>query len=143
MDDAGKTGRSTAYRRASVRAPPWGRTSCSRPDGDLPAFTTGSPGGNAILAYTAKSIVGMIDWGLDAHSRNHRAAQRDCAKRHRPAWKPRACRRKQTDEVQRAGPAQGIRDGRVLSSKVWKRMGHEVVRSRGEISGLHIIQLTR
>ena len=35
------------------------------PDGDL-AFTTGSPGGNAILAYVAKSIVGIIDWDLSA-----------------------------------------------------------------------------
>ena len=27
-------------------------------------MATGSPGGNSIIAYTAKSIVGMADWGL-------------------------------------------------------------------------------
>ncbi|WP_306015466.1 gamma-glutamyltransferase [Oceanicaulis sp. MMSF_3324] len=27
-------------------------------------LATGSPGGNSIIAYTAKSLVGMLDWGL-------------------------------------------------------------------------------
>ena len=27
-------------------------------------LATGSPGGNSILAYTAKTLVGMLDWGL-------------------------------------------------------------------------------
>ena len=27
-------------------------------------MATGSPGGNSIIAYTAKSIVGMVDWNL-------------------------------------------------------------------------------
>jgi gamma-glutamyltranspeptidase/glutathione hydrolase len=27
-------------------------------------LATGSPGGNSIIAYTAKSIVAMLDWGL-------------------------------------------------------------------------------
>jgi len=33
------------------------------PDGEF-LFTTGSPGGNSIIAYVAKSVVGVIDWGL-------------------------------------------------------------------------------
>ncbi len=32
-------------------------------DGDF-LLATGSPGGNSIIAYTAKSLVGMLDWGL-------------------------------------------------------------------------------
>jgi len=33
------------------------------PDGEF-LFTTGSPGGNSIIAYTAKTIVGMVDWHI-------------------------------------------------------------------------------
>lgn len=32
-------------------------------DGDF-VLTTGSPGGASIIAYTAKTLVGMLDWGL-------------------------------------------------------------------------------
>jgi gamma-glutamyltranspeptidase/glutathione hydrolase len=32
-------------------------------DGDF-YFATGSPGGNAIIGYTAKSLIGVLDWGL-------------------------------------------------------------------------------
>jgi len=32
-------------------------------DGDF-VLATGSPGGNSIIAYTAKTLVGMLDWGL-------------------------------------------------------------------------------
>jgi gamma-glutamyltranspeptidase/glutathione hydrolase len=28
-------------------------------------LATGSPGGNSIIAYTAKTLVAMLDWGLD------------------------------------------------------------------------------
>jgi gamma-glutamyltranspeptidase/glutathione hydrolase len=34
-----------------------------RPDGALEAVV-GSPGGSAIIAYVAKTVVGMIDWNL-------------------------------------------------------------------------------
>lgn len=33
-----------------------------------PVILTGSPGGAAIIAYTAQSIVAMLDWGLDAQA---------------------------------------------------------------------------
>lgn len=106
------------------------------PDGTL-AFTTGSPGGNSILAYTAKSIVGIIDWGLSvqdaielpnviARNGSVRLEAKDL-----PA--------EDTDEVQRAGPAKefGLESDIINGLEA---MGHTVVRSRGEISGLHIIQ---
>ena len=32
-------------------------------DGEF-VLATGSPGGSSIIAYTAKSLVGMLDWGL-------------------------------------------------------------------------------
>ena len=32
-------------------------------DGDF-LMATGSPGGNSILAYTLKTLVGVLDWGL-------------------------------------------------------------------------------
>lgn len=32
-------------------------------DGDF-LLATGSPGGNSIIAYTAKSLIGILDWGL-------------------------------------------------------------------------------
>ncbi len=36
-------------------------------DGDgRPLLVTGSPGGNSIIAYTTKSILGIMDWGLSA-----------------------------------------------------------------------------
>lgn len=34
------------------------------PDGKL-AFALGSPGGNRIIAYVVKTLIGVIDWGLD------------------------------------------------------------------------------
>ena len=106
------------------------------PDGTL-AFTTGSPGGNSILAYTAKSIVGIIDWDLsvqDAIELPNVIARNGSVRLEAKDLPP-----EDTDEVQRAGPAEefgmesDIIDG--LEAK-----GHKVVRSRGEISGLHIIQ---
>ena len=33
------------------------------PEGEF-LFSTGSPGGNSIIAYVAKSVVGILDWGL-------------------------------------------------------------------------------
>lgn len=105
-------------------------------DGSL-AFTTGSPGGNSILAYTAKSMVGIIDWGLSvqeaielpnviARNGSVRLEAKDL-----PA--------EETDEVQRAGPAEEFgMESDIINGL--ESMGHTVVRSRGEISGLHIIQ---
>lgn len=135
MDDQG---RSIANRVEAGKRP---RSSMAphivfAPDGEL-AFTTGSPGGNAILAYTAKSIVGIIDWDLSAQAAIElpNVIARNGAVR----LEARDLPEEDTDEVQRAGPAQEFG----LSSEIVEgieAMGHDVVRSRGEISGLHIIR---
>jgi gamma-glutamyltranspeptidase/glutathione hydrolase len=107
------------------------------PDGAL-AFTTGSPGGNAILAYTAKTIVGLIDWGLDAQSAIE--LPNVIARNGTVRLEAKDLPEEDTDEVQRAGPAKEFG----LSSDIiegLEALGHEVVRSRGEISGLHIIRV--
>lgn len=107
------------------------------PDGSL-AFTTGSPGGNAILAYTAKSIVGMIDWGLDPQAAIE--LPNVIARNGTVRMEAKDLPEEDTDEVQRAGPAQEFG----LNSDIiegLEALGHDVVRSRGEISGLHIIRL--
>jgi gamma-glutamyltranspeptidase/glutathione hydrolase len=35
-------------------------------DGGAPVIVTGSPGGSRIIPYVLKSLIGVIDWGLDA-----------------------------------------------------------------------------
>lgn len=104
-------------------------------DGDF-AFTTGSPGGNAILAYTAKSIVGMVDWGLSPQEAIE--LPNVIARNGRVRLEAQNIPMEDTDEVQRAGPAQefGMDSATVEGLEA---LGHDVVRSRGEISGLHII----
>lgn len=106
------------------------------PDGEL-AFTTGSPGGNAILAYTAKSIVGMIDWSLDAQAAIE--LPNVIARNGTVRLEAKDLPEEDTDEVQRAGPAKefGL-DSDIIEGL--EALGHQVVRSRGEISGLHIIR---
>ena len=107
------------------------------PEGSL-AFTTGSPGGNSILAYTAKSIVGLIDWNLSAQAAIE--LPNVIARNGTVRLEAKDLPEEDTDEVQRAGPAKefglpsDIIDG-------LEAMGHEIVRSRGEISGLHIIRV--
>ena len=105
------------------------------PDGSL-AFTTGSPGGNAILAYTAKSAVGLIDWGLSPQAAIE--LPNVIARNGTVRLEARDLPAEDTDEVQRDGPAKEFgMDGAVIDGL--EALGHEVVRSRGEISGLHII----
>ncbi|GLQ21561.1 gamma-glutamyltransferase family protein [Algimonas porphyrae] len=105
------------------------------PNGDF-AFATGSPGGNAILAYTAKSIVGMIDWNLSAQDAIN--LPNVIARNGTVRMEARDLPEEDTDEVQRAGPAQefGMQSDIIEGLE---SMGHDIVRSRGEISGLHII----
>ena len=105
------------------------------PDGEL-AFTTGSPGGNAILAYTAKSVVGMVDWGLSPQAAIE--LPNVIARNGRVRLEAKGLPEEETDEPQRAGPAQEFGMDPELVDGL-EALGHEVVRSRGEISGLHII----
>ena len=54
-----------AWRPASARGARWIRPSYSRTgDGGL-RYVLGSPGGPAIILYNVKTIVALIDWGLD------------------------------------------------------------------------------
>ena len=107
------------------------------PNGEL-AFTTGAPGGNAILAYTAKSVVGLIDWGLSPQEAIE--LPNVIARGGTVRLEARGLPVEDTDEVQRAGPAEAFGMDPALIDGL-EALGHEVVRSRGEISGLHIIAL--
>ena len=87
------------------------------PDGKL-AFTTGSPGGNSIIAYTAKTIVGMVDWGLSPQE---------------AIDLPNVIARNGAIRLEENRLDEAIITG--LEAR-----GHKVRRSQGEISGLHIIK---
>ena len=86
------------------------------PDGEF-LFSTGSPGGNSIIAYTAKTIVGILDWGLTPQD---------------AIELPNVIARGDTLRVEAARIDEALVPA--LEAK-----GHTVVQSKGEISGLHII----
>lgn len=99
-------------------------------------FSTGSPGGNSIIAYTAKTIMGMIDWGLSPQAAielPNVIARNGSIKLETQGLEPEL-----TDEPERMGPAAefGLAEDTV---KALEAKGHKVRRSKGEISGLHII----
>jgi len=99
-------------------------------------FSTGSPGGNSIIAYTAKTIVGILDWGLtpqEAIELPNVIARQGSVKLEAKGLEPEL-----TDEPERMGPAAefGLDESLV---KGLENLGHKVRRSKGEISGLHII----
>lgn len=80
-------------------------------------FTTGSPGGSSIIAYTAKTIVGILDWGLSPQD---------------AIDLPNVIARNGSIRLEENKLDEEIIVG-------LERLGHKVVRSKGEISGLHII----
>ena len=109
------------------------------PDGQF-LFTSGSPGGNSIIAYTAKTIVGMIDWGLTpqeaadlpnviARARNGKGRVRMEAK---------GIKDEETNEIIRTGPAAEFGMNPEIVAEL-EAMGHNISKSKGEISGVHII----
>ena len=105
------------------------------PNGEF-LFTTGSPGGNSIIAYTAKTIVGVIDWGLspqDAIELPNVIARRGSLR-----MEAQNLRNAETDELDRGAGAKEFGMSEEIVSGL-EAMGHKVRRSRGEISGLHII----
>lgn len=81
-------------------------------------FATGSPGGSSIIAYTAKTIVGIIDWGLDPQAAINL---------------PNVISRRGKIRLE-----EGRLDPDIISGL--EDLGHEIVRSKGEISGLHIVR---
>lgn len=105
------------------------------PNGEF-MFTTGSPGGNSIIAYTAKTIVGVIDWGLTPQQAIE--LPNVIARNGRVSLEAKGIKDEETNEVQRTGPAAefGLEESLVKSLEA---KGHTVRRSKGEISGLHII----
>ena len=105
------------------------------PDGEF-LFTTGSPGGNSIIAYTAKTIVGMVDWDLspqDAIELPNVIARNGSLR-----LEAQNLRDAETEELNRGAGAKefGMAEDTVSALE---DLGHKVRRSGGEISGLHII----
>jgi gamma-glutamyltranspeptidase/glutathione hydrolase len=86
-------------------------------DGNI-LMVTGSPGGNSIPAYVAKTIVGVLDWGMSAQD----------AVDH-----PNIVARGETVRVEiSVDPGQAIADD-------LKTRGYNVLEREGENSGLHVI----
>lgn len=89
-------------------------------DGSL-KMVTGSPGGNSIIAYTAKTIIGVLDWGMTPQeavdfpniiARGERV----------------------NVEVDVAGGPE--------AAETLRQMGYDVLEREGENSGLHVILVT-
>ncbi|MGI9237177.1 MAG: gamma-glutamyltransferase [Woeseiaceae bacterium] len=87
-------------------------------ESDNIVMVTGSPGGNSIPAYVAKSLVGVLDWGLSAQD----------AVDH-----PNIVARGEKVRVEIA-----TRTGRAIASDLRQR-GYNVEEREGENSGLHVI----
>jgi gamma-glutamyltranspeptidase/glutathione hydrolase len=81
-------------------------------------MVTGSPGGNSIPAYVAKSILGVLDWKMDAQT---------------VADFPNIIARGQKVRVEVKDPA-----GKEIAEDL-KSRGYDVLEREGENSGLHII----
>ena len=105
------------------------------PDGEF-LFTTGSPGGNSIIAYTAKTIVGMVDWGLSPQEAIE--LPNVIARNGSLRLEAQNLRNAETDEIDRGAGAKEFGMPEEIVAAL-EGMGHKVRRSRGEISGLHII----
>jgi gamma-glutamyltranspeptidase/glutathione hydrolase len=79
---------------------------------------TGSPGGNSIPAYVAKTIVGVFDWGMSAQE---------------AVDQPNIVARGEKVKVE------GSRQGKKIK-KMLKRKGYNVINfGNNEVSGLHLI----
>jgi len=105
------------------------------PDGEF-LFSTGSPGGNSIIAYTAKTIIGILDWGLTPQEAIE--LPNLIARNGRVAVEAKGIKDEETDEIDRGSPGEifGLPENIVTALEA---KGHKVRRSRGEFSGLHII----
>jgi len=82
------------------------------------SFATGSPGGSSIIAYTAKTMVAMIDWDMSPGQAAELA-----------------------NVISRNGSIR-LEENNLDESIIagLEALGHKVVRSKGEISDLHIIR---
>ena len=86
-------------------------------DGEF-LIATGSPGGNSVIAYTAKTLVGMLEWGLTPQQ---------------SADLPNVIARGNTVKMENAKMPEPI-------IKALMDMGHDISLSGGEHSGIHIIR---
>jgi gamma-glutamyltranspeptidase/glutathione hydrolase len=84
-------------------------------------MVTGSPGGNSIPAYTAKSVLGIMDWGLSVDEIVNF---------------PNIIARGETVRVEI-----GVAPGQELANSL-RDSGYNVEEVEGENSGLHIILVT-
>ena len=105
------------------------------PNGEF-LFTTGSPGGNSIIAYTAKTMVGVIDWGLSPQAAIE--LPNVIARRGQLRMESQNLRKADSDELDRGKGAKEFGMSEEIVSGL-ENMGHKVRRSGGETSGLHII----
>lgn len=105
------------------------------PDGEF-LFSTGSPGGNSIIAYTAKTIVGILDWGLTPQEAIE--LPNLIARNGRVAVEAKGLKDEDTGEIDRGAPAASFGMAPELITAL-EAKGHKVRRSKGEFSGLHII----
>ena len=87
------------------------------PDGTF-LMTTGSPGGNSIIAYTLKTLVGTLDWGLAPQA---------------AADLPNVIARGDVVSIEKDAMDETV-------VEALRALGHEIRTDRGEISGIHIIQ---
>lgn len=89
-------------------------------DGGL-KMVTGSPGGNSIVAYTAKTIIGVLDWG---HTPQEAVALPNIIAR-----------------GENVGVEVDVPGGQEVADEL-KAQGYNVQERRGENSGLHVILVT-
>ena len=88
--------------------------------GDL-LMVTGSPGGNSIPAYVAKTILAVVDWGMDAQA--------------------------SVDFTNIIASGEKVRvdvsseEGKLIAQDL-KERGYQVSERDGENSGLHVIVVT-
>ena len=85
--------------------------------GDL-FMVTGSPGGNSIIAYVSKTIVGVMDWGLSAQEAVD------------------------LPNIIARGDSVGVEvdvDGGPEAAEILRNLGYNVQERTGENSGLHVI----
>ncbi len=87
------------------------------PEGEL-FMVTGSPGGNSIVAYVAKTLVGVLEWGLSAQEAIN------------------------LPNIIARGDVVGVevdREGGPEAAEALREMGYNVEEREGENSGLHVI----
>jgi gamma-glutamyltranspeptidase/glutathione hydrolase len=87
------------------------------PEGDL-FMVTGSPGGNSIVAYVAKTLVGVLEWGKTAQEAIN------------------------LPNIIARGDVVGVevdREGGPEAAEALREMGYTVEERQGENSGLHVI----